>query len=121
MTEEEVLSRVVEVQKGDRGYERMVQRAEQEGSVVTVSNQGHIRYQGRQWIPSDVELRNEILGSLHGSKFSIHPAGNKMYRTAKHFFWWPGMRRDIVNFIAHYLIYQQVQAEQQRPGGLLTS
>ncbi|CAN6483044.1 unnamed protein product [Victoria cruziana] len=29
------------------------------------------------------------------------------------------MRRDIVDFVAHYLICQQVKAEHQRPGGLL--
>ncbi|CAN6454680.1 unnamed protein product [Victoria cruziana] len=120
MTEEEVLSRIPEAQRRDADYDRLVQRAGQEGSLMTVDDQGQIRCQGRLWIPSDPDLRNEILGSLHSSKFSIHPGGNKMYCTVKLHFWWPGMRRDIADFVAHCLICQQVKAEHQRPGGLLT-
>ncbi|CAN6445407.1 unnamed protein product [Victoria cruziana] len=120
MIEEEVWSRIPEAQRRDADYDKLVQRAGQEGSLMTVDDQGQIRCQGRLWVPSDLDLRNQILDSLHSSKFSIHPGGNKMYRTAKLHFWWPGMRRDITDFVAHCLICQQVKAEHQRPGGLLT-
>ncbi|CAN6453656.1 unnamed protein product [Victoria cruziana] len=82
---------------------------------MTVNDQGQIRYQGKLWISSDMDLRNEILGSLHSSKFLIHLGGNKMYRTAKRYFWWPWMRKDIADFVAHYLICQQVKTEHQKP------
>ncbi|CAN6454525.1 unnamed protein product [Victoria cruziana] len=98
----------------------MVKRAKQESSAVSVDEQGQIRYLGRVWIPSDAGLRNELLDSLHSSRFTIHPGGTKMYRAARHHFWWPGMRKDIADFVAHCLICQQVKAEHQRPGRLLT-
>ncbi|CAN6487123.1 unnamed protein product [Victoria cruziana] len=97
----------------------MRSRAEQEGSAIAVDEQGHIRYRGRIWIPSDSDLRNKLLGGLHSSRFLIHPGGTKMYREAKRRFWWPGMKKDITDFVAHCLICQQVKAEHQRPSGLL--
>ena len=35
------------------------------------------------------------------------------------FLWWNGMKKDIAEFVARCLVYQQVKAEHQRPGGLL--
>ena len=43
----------------------------------------------------------------------------KMYRYFKKHFWWPGMKRYVVKYVARCLICQQVKAEHQRPGGLL--
>ncbi|CAN6476218.1 unnamed protein product [Victoria cruziana] len=120
VVEEETLSHIFEAQKKDENYDKMVKRAKQESSAVSVDEQGQIRYLGRVWIPSDAGLRNELLDSLHSSRFTIHPGGTKMYRAARHHFWWPGMRKDIADFVAHCLICQQVKAEHQRPGGLLT-
>ncbi|CAN6455534.1 unnamed protein product [Victoria cruziana] len=42
-----------------------------------------------------------------------------MYCEGRRYFWWPGMRKDIADFIAHCLICQQVKAEHHTPGGLL--
>ncbi|CAN6441035.1 unnamed protein product [Victoria cruziana] len=120
VTKEEVLSHVAQAQRTDADYDRREQWAGLEGSAVIVDDQGQIRYQGRLWVSFDPDLRNEILGSLHSSKFLIHPESNKMYRTAKHYFWWLGMRRDIAYFVAHCLICHLVKVEHQRPGNLLT-
>ncbi|CAN6476307.1 unnamed protein product [Victoria cruziana] len=74
---------------------------------------------GKIWIPSYPDLSNEVLSGLHSSRFLIHPGGTKMYHEAKRCFWWPGMRKDIADFVAHCLICQQVKVEHQRSGGLL--
>jgi len=42
-----------------------------------------------------------------------------MYRDLKSHFWWSGMKRDIVDFVARCHTYQKVKAEHQKPGGLL--
>ncbi|KAH0653103.1 hypothetical protein KY290_031391 [Solanum tuberosum] len=45
--------------------------------------------------------------------------GTKMYRDLKRFYWWPGMKKDIAEFVAKCQNCQQVKYEHQRPIGLL--
>ena len=49
----------------------------------------------------------------------MHPGSNKMYRDLKHFYWWPGMKKDIVDYVSKCLTCQQVKEEHQVPSGLL--
>ena len=42
-----------------------------------------------------------------------------MYQDLKLNFWWPGMKKEIADFVSKCLHYQQVKAEHQRPAGLL--
>ncbi|KAA3452486.1 DNA/RNA polymerases superfamily protein [Gossypium australe] len=42
-----------------------------------------------------------------------------MYNDLRKFYWWPGMKRDISEFVMRCLICQQVKAEHQVPSGLL--
>ncbi|KAJ8752272.1 hypothetical protein K2173_003908 [Erythroxylum novogranatense] len=44
-----------------------------------------------------------------------------MYRTLKESYWWPGMKREIVEFVARYLPCQQITAEHQKLAGMLQS
>ena len=42
-----------------------------------------------------------------------------MYHDIRRQYWWWGMKKDVVEFVARYLTCQQVKAEHQRPAGLL--
>ena len=42
-----------------------------------------------------------------------------MYHDVSRQFWWPGMKKDVAEFVARCLTCQQVKAEHKRPGGLL--
>lgn len=75
-----------------------------------------------QWvIPSDKDLRQEILRDAHSIHFSVHPGGKKMYKDLKVKFWWKGMKKDISDFVLKCLACQQVKVAHKRPGGLLKS
>ena len=41
---------------------------------------GLLRYQGSLYVPDIDDLRRQILGKAHGSRYSIHPGATKMYR-----------------------------------------
>ncbi|KAL8108994.1 hypothetical protein AgCh_025188 [Apium graveolens] len=73
----------------------------------------------RVWIPNVTELKNEVLQEAHNSRFSIHPGSTKMYQDLKRNFWWPGMKKDIANWVSKCHVCQTVKAEHQRPSGLL--
>jgi len=42
-----------------------------------------------------------------------------MYRDLKTHYWWPGMKRDITEYVTRCLTCQRVKVEHQKPGGLL--
>lgn len=50
---------------------------------------------------------------------TIHPGANKMYHDMKRMFQWPGMKRDIAQYIQRCEACQQVKVEHWKPGGLL--
>ncbi|XP_062103172.1 uncharacterized protein LOC133814194 [Humulus lupulus] len=39
-----------------------------------------------------------------------------MYRSLKERFWWPGMKKDVAQYVARCLTCQRIKAEHQRPG-----
>ncbi|WRX08036.1 Integrase [Theobroma cacao] len=57
----------------------------------------------------------------HSTAYALHPGSTMMYRTIRENYWWPGMKRDVAEFIAKYLICQQVKAEHQKLAGTLQS
>ncbi|KAL8120679.1 hypothetical protein AgCh_017748 [Apium graveolens] len=60
---------------------------------------GIYRVNSRIWIPNVVELKHEILQESHNSRFSIHPGSTKMYQDLKESYWWPNMKKEIVECI----------------------
>ncbi|CAA7035569.1 unnamed protein product [Microthlaspi erraticum] len=91
------------------------------GSEYEVSANGTILVRGRVCVPKDVELRHQILGEAHASKFSIHPGATKMYHDLKRYYHWVGMKRDVADWVAKCNTCALVKAEHQVPGGLLQS
>ncbi|KAA3483692.1 DNA/RNA polymerases superfamily protein [Gossypium australe] len=80
-----------------------------------------LNYKSRLCVPKDSDLIQMILNEAHSGRLSIHSGSTKMYNDLKQFYWWPGMKRDISEFVSKCLIYQQVKAEHQVPSGLLQS
>ncbi|XP_035841510.1 uncharacterized protein LOC110876781 [Helianthus annuus] len=74
---------------------------------------------GRIWIPRFSEAKGVLLEEAHKSRFSVHPGATKMYLDLKKSYWWPGMKRDIVKYVAKCLTCLQVKAEHQKPYGRL--
>ncbi|KAL0557225.1 hypothetical protein IC582_005743 [Cucumis melo] len=73
----------------------------------------------RLCVPSDQAIKDQILEEAHSSAYAMHPGNTKMYITLKKHYWWPGMKREIADYVAKCLICQQVKPEHQRPTGLL--
>ena len=83
-----------------------------------ISSDGVIRYRNRLCVP-DRTIRKEILTEAHTTPYSVHPGTTKMYRDLKMHYWWPGMKKDVIEFVEQCLTCQQVKAEHQRPAGKL--
>jgi hypothetical protein len=55
----------------------------------------------------------------HDSAYSIDPDSTKMYKDLKTRYWWNGMKRDVMEYVASCDTCQRVKVEHQRPAGLL--
>ncbi|GJU58907.1 putative reverse transcriptase domain-containing protein [Tanacetum coccineum] len=55
----------------------------------------------------------------HTSRYSIHPGADKMYYDMRDLYWWPGMKRDIAEYVSRCLMCSKIKAEHQKPSGLL--
>ena len=59
-------------------------------------------------------LRKEILKEAHFAAYSVHPA-TKMYHNIRDLYWWDGLKKDVADYIAKCLTYQQVKVEHHKP------
>ncbi|KAM2483574.1 hypothetical protein ACFX1W_041193 [Malus domestica] len=80
---------------------------------------GMLMQESRMYVPNNMELKKEILDETHISAYAIHPGGTKMYHTIRPFYYWPGMKREIAEYVSRCVICQQVKAERKKPFGLM--
>ncbi|GKE38840.1 putative reverse transcriptase domain-containing protein [Tanacetum coccineum] len=79
----------------------------------------NLYYLDRIWVPLKGEVRTLIMDEAHKSKYSVHPGADKMYYDLRDRYWWPGMKKDIAEYVSKCLTCLKVKAEHQRPSGLL--
>ena len=77
-----LLSRVIESQGQDAEISSIRDRVQSgtgdEGWAIHID--GSLWYRKRVVVPQLTDLREEILGEFHCSRFAMHPGGTKMYR-----------------------------------------
>lgn len=82
---------------------------------------GILRFGDRICVPKDREVKNMILEEAYKSKLSFHPGATKMYQDLKKMFGWPGMKKEVVEYVQSCLVCQNAKIEHQKPAGLLQS
>ncbi len=114
------LQQIYEAQKNDEKLQaKRVQCESGNDSEFRIGTDDCLLFRDRVCVPKNSELIQKILHEAHSGIMSVHPGGNKMYNDLKKMYWWPGMKRDISEFVSRCLICQQVKAEHQVPSGLL--
>ncbi len=71
------------------------------------------------YVLDDEELEKSILKEAYNCFYAMHPESTKMYHDLKSHYWWPDMKKDIVDYVTKCLVCQQVKAEHRVPSGLL--
>ena len=77
----------------------------------SVSTDGILQFKGRLCIPNDAQLKEQLLSEAHTTPYSVHPGVTKMYQDLKERFWWSGMKKEVVEYVARCLTCQKVKAE----------
>jgi hypothetical protein len=60
-----------------------------------------------------------ILSKMHKVPYAGHPSYPKTIVTVKEQYYWPGMKKEVVDFISRFLECKKVKAEHIHPIGLL--
>ncbi|GJR56356.1 putative reverse transcriptase domain-containing protein [Tanacetum coccineum] len=67
--------------------------------MIEQRSDGTLYYLDQIWVPLKGEVRTLIMDEAHKSKYSIHPGADKMYYDLRDRYWWPGMKKDIAEYI----------------------
>ncbi|CAN6695896.1 unnamed protein product [Malus baccata var. baccata] len=60
---------------------------------------GMLMQENKMYVPNNAELKKEILDEAHISAYAMHPGSTKMYHTIRPFYYWPGMKREIAEYV----------------------
>ena len=80
---------------------------------------GILTYKNIIYIPNVADLRRVFMDEIHQAPSSGHPGYQKTIAIARKQYFWPGMKRDMAEYITRCMKCQQVKVEHQHPLGLL--
>nr|GEW06099.1 putative reverse transcriptase domain-containing protein [Tanacetum cinerariifolium] len=69
----------------------------------------------RTWILSVGSIRKLIMDEAHTSRYSVHSFADKMYYDLRDLYWWPGMKKNIVEYVRKCLTCSKIKAEHHKP------
>ncbi|GKA01253.1 putative nucleotidyltransferase, ribonuclease H [Tanacetum coccineum] len=84
--------------------------------MIEQRSDGTLYYLDRIWVPLKGEVRTLIMDEAHKSKYSVHPGADKMYYDLRDRYWWPGMKKDIAEYVSKCLTcFLKVKVSITRP------
>jgi hypothetical protein len=80
---------------------------------------GILIYKGCIYVPNFQELKNMVLKEMHNVPYVGHPGYQKTIAAVKSQYYWSGMKKEVVDYIAKCLECQKVKVEDRHPTGLI--
>ncbi|XP_040940100.1 uncharacterized protein [Gossypium hirsutum] len=97
------LDQIKDNQLGDKSLELRFRQVEAGTTTdFRIDSDGVLRFPDRICVHNDEDLRLSILREAHSSTSAMRPRGNKMYRDFRELYWWPGLKHEVTDFVAHY-------------------
>jgi hypothetical protein len=80
---------------------------------------GILMYRHRVYVLNDHEFKRMILSDIHKVPYDRHPGNQKTIVTIKKQYFWPGVEKEVVDFIARCLECQKVKVEHRHIASFL--
>jgi hypothetical protein len=124
MYQTDIKSRILEAANADLQYMELVAKLQQGEMPQKVEDyklgvDGTLLYKNRVYVPNVQELKLMILKEMHNVPYVGHPGYQKTVAAVKSHYFWPGMKKEIVEYITRCMECQKVKAEHRHPAGLL--
>ena len=111
---------LIDAQKNDVKLQQRVQLVKNGDKIdYSIGEDGDLYYNNILCVLNVQELKKKLMYESHNTVFTMHPGGNKMYQDLKQYYWWRGMKKDIVEYVSKCLTCKQVKAKHQVPSSLL--
>jgi Integrase zinc binding domain/Integrase core domain len=88
-----------------------IQNDLEDWKIEEVNDQKTIFYKGKQYIPKDQELWQDILKLFYDHETAGHPGELETYNLVKQHYWWPGLRIFVKNYVKECRICQQFKID----------
>jgi hypothetical protein len=69
----------------------------------------------RFYVPNSQELRNLVLKEMHNVPYVGHPGYQKTITTVRGQYFWPGMKKDVTDYLSRCMECQKVKVEHIHP------
>ena len=108
----------------DAEYQQIKQQVQQSDNEslqqgYTLDNAGMLYFNKKLYVPNSNNLKNLILDEFHTSHYTGHPGYQKMVTALRKDYFWPRMKKQVIEYLARCLECQHIKAEHQHPAGLL--
>lgn len=80
---------------------------------------GILYYRKIIYVPNQDDIKENILDEYHKIPYAGHPGYQKLITLLRKEYYWPGMKRDVTEYLARCIECQQSKAEHQHPARLL--
>ncbi|KAB2595534.1 S ribonuclease [Pyrus ussuriensis x Pyrus communis] len=116
-----LVDRVLEAQVADRETQELIQARDRgrRRDLRVRDSDDMLMQESRMFVPNNLDLKKAILDEAHISAYAMHPGATKMYHTIRPFYYWPGMKREIAEYVSRCAVCQHVKAERKKSFGLL--
>jgi hypothetical protein len=85
----------------------------------TLGIDGILLRKNRIFVPNVQDLKRMILHEMHNVPYAGHPGYQKTMVAIKSHYFWPGMKKEIAEYITRCMECQKVKAKNRHPTGLL--
>eukprot|EP00253_Pinus_taeda_P020750 PITA_20750 len=106
-----------EYQQKKRQVQEVTSHLRQQG--YELKTPGILYYKKRIYIPNQAEVKKRILDEYHKSPYAGYPGYQKFITALRKECYWPGMKKEVIDYLARCIECQQVKVEHQHPTGLL--
>jgi hypothetical protein len=79
---------------------------------------GILLYRGKVYVPNSMELKNIVLRELHNVSYDGHQGYQKSITIARSQYFWPGMKKEVANYIARCLVFHKVKTKHMHLAGM---
>jgi hypothetical protein len=124
MYETYLKDKILATTNSDQNYLKIKETLQQENfqqkfNYYELKVDGILVYKGKVYVPNSSELKNAVLKEMHKVPYAGHRGYQKRIVAVRCQYIWPGMKKQVANYIAMCLECQKVKTKHRHPTGLL--